>query len=88
MKWGEFTIICFGRLEDESGEAEPIEPTLRTRFGVDHFGFAVDDVRGAIEELRAGGVTILEEPWSPRDGLTIAYIEGPDKVRIELTQRD
>lgn len=88
MKWDDFTIICFGQLDEETGDAEPIGPTLRIRFGVDHFGFAVDEVRAAIEELRSGGVTILEEPWSPRDGLTIAYIEGPDKVRIELTQRD
>jgi len=54
---------------------------------VDHFGFAVEDMEEAVADLRAKNVTILEAPWSPRPGLTICYIEGPDKVRIELSQR-
>ncbi len=82
-----FTLIVFGRLEGEDGDSSPIPPTLRTRFGADHFGFAVDDMAQAVAHLRAKGVRILEEPWSPRAGLTICYIEGPDKARIELTQR-
>jgi catechol 2,3-dioxygenase-like lactoylglutathione lyase family enzyme len=83
-----FTLIVFGQLEGEEGESEPIEPTLRTRFGADHFGFAVDSMEEAVSDLRAKGVTVLEEPWNPRPGLIICYIEGPDRVRIELTQRD
>ncbi len=83
-----FNFIVFGQLEGESGKDEPIEPTLRTRFGNDHFGFEVDDVRAAVEDLRKKGVNILEEPWSPRPKLTIAYIEAPDAARIELSQRD
>ena len=83
-----FTLIVFGQLEGEEGKNEPIKPTLRTRFGVDHFGFAVDSIEEAVSDLRAKGVTILVEPLNPRPGLTICYIEGPDKVRIELSQRD
>ena len=83
-----FTFICFGQLEGEEGEKAPIEPTLRTRFGNDHFGFEVQSMDEAVAELKGKGVTFIEEPWSPRDGLTIAYIEGPDKAAIELTQRD
>ncbi|MFP4430858.1 MAG: VOC family protein [Spirochaetaceae bacterium] len=83
-----FTFICFGRLEGEEGENAPIEPTLRTRFGNDHFGFQVENMDEAVAELKRKGVTFIEEPWSPRDGLKIAYIEGPDKAAIELTQRD
>lgn len=82
-----FKFIVFGLLENEHGESSPIEPTLRTRFGVDHFGFAVDDMGEAVADLRANGVRILEAPWSPRPGLVICYIEGPDKVRIELSER-
>lgn len=83
-----FTFICFGRLEGEEGEYAPIEPTLRTRFGNDHFGFEVPNMDEAVAELKGKGVSFIEEPWSPRDGLKIAYIEGPDKTAIELTQRD
>ena len=83
-----FNFIVFGLLQGEEGADRPIEADLRTRFGVDHFGFAVEDMAAAVAELRAKNVTILEAPWSPRPGLTICYIEGPDKVRIELSQRE
>ncbi len=82
-----FKLIVFGLLDGEHSESAPIEPTLRTRFGVDHFGFAVDDMGEAVADLRSKGVRILEQPWSPRPGLVICYIEGPDKVRIELSER-
>jgi catechol 2,3-dioxygenase-like lactoylglutathione lyase family enzyme len=82
-----FNFILFGQLEGETGANQPIEASLRSRFGVDHFGFAVEDMQAAAADLRAKGVNILEEPWSPRPGLTIAYIEGPDHVRIELAER-
>lgn len=85
---GGFNFIVFGALEGESGDSAPIPPDIRTRMGTDHFGFAVADVRAAVEDLRGKGVTIIEEPWSPRPGLTIAYIVAPDKARIELSQRD
>jgi lactoylglutathione lyase len=87
LDMGGFNFIVFGQLQGEEGDSEPIGPTLRTRFGTDHFGFAVDDMQQAVADLRAKGVTILEEPWSPRPGLTICYIEAPDKARIELTER-
>ena len=87
LDMGGFTFIVFGQLDGEEGDATPIEPTLRTRFGVDHFGFAVDNMAETVADLRANGVTILEEPWSPRPGLTICYVEAPDKGRIELSER-
>lgn len=83
-----FTFICFGQLNDETGDAAPIEPTLRSRFGNDHFGFEVQDMDAAVADLKNKGVTFLEEPWSPREGQTICYIEGPDKTVIELTHRE
>jgi lactoylglutathione lyase len=82
-----FTFIVFGRLDGEDRDNAPLPPNLQSRFGVDHFGFAIEDMAQAVDELRSKQVTILEEPWSPRAGLVICYIEGPDKVRIELTER-
>jgi lactoylglutathione lyase len=82
-----FTFIVFGKLEGEEGDNSPIEPTLRTRFGNDHFGFAVDDLDATVADLRKKGVNILEGPWSQRPGLKICYIEAPDKALIELTER-
>ncbi len=82
---GGTTFIIFGRL---ANEPDPIEASLRTRYGVDHFGFEVADLDQAVAELRTKGVPIVEEPTTTRPGLRIAYIEGPDKARIELSQRD
>lgn len=78
-------FIIFGLLNSDS---EPIPASINTRFGVDHFGFQVDNVDAAIAELRAKNVPIVEEPSTARPGVRIAYIEAPDQVRIELTQRD
>jgi catechol 2,3-dioxygenase-like lactoylglutathione lyase family enzyme len=55
--------------------------------GIEHIGLVVDDIAGAIEELRAKGVAILAEPKQIKPGLSIAFIGGPDGVRIELLQR-
>jgi lactoylglutathione lyase len=55
-------------------------------FGVAHFGLRVDDVEQAVEELAAGGVTILGGPTHETSGLSYAYIAAPDGVVIELTQ--
>lgn len=65
LELGGCTLIVFGQLDTEKGASKPIEPSLRTRFGVDHFGLAVDDMREAVADLRAKGVAIVEEPWSP-----------------------
>ncbi len=58
------------------------------RYSYDHFGVVVADLRTAIAELRAKGVTILMEPATIRPGTHIAFIEGPDHTRIEVLQRD
>ena len=87
LEMGGFTFIVFGQLQGEEGAARPIGPTLQTRFGVDHFGFAVEEMDTVVQQLRAKRVTVLEGPWSPRPGLRICYIEGPDQVRIELSER-
>ncbi len=78
-------FLIFGLLNTD---AEPIPASINTRFGVDHFGFQVENIDQAISELRAKKVSIIEEPSTVRPGVRIAYIEAPDKVRIELTQRD
>lgn len=58
------------------------------RFTYDHFGVVVQDLRAAIDDLRARGVTILQEPATIRPSTHIAFVEGPDHTRIEVLQRD
>jgi lactoylglutathione lyase len=73
--------------EPFAGE-DTLPASINSRLGVDHFGFEVDNVDEVVETLRAQNVTIFEEPVDVRPGLRIAYIEGPENVRIELSQRD
>ena len=70
--------------EDLDLPNSPCTPYL----GLDHFGFKVDDVYGAVEELRAKGGEIVVEPHEIRPGVKIAFIRGPENVRIELLERD
>jgi lactoylglutathione lyase len=78
-----FNIIL---IEQFPGE-EPVPATIQTKEGLDHFGFAVEDMDAAAEELRAKDVKFVVEPMQVRPGLKIAYIEAPDKVTIELSER-
>ena len=68
--------------EHVNGDGKPL------RYTYDHFGVVVADLRGAIEELRSKGVTILQEATTIRPGTHIAFVEGPDHTRIEVLQRD
>lgn len=83
IELGGVRLIVYGQLEDEL----PLPAAIHPRFGVDHFGFQVDDLDEAIRSLRAKGVRIVEEPWTVRPGVRIAFIEAPDHVRIELSER-
>lgn len=78
-----FNIILIERLPDE----EPLPATVQSREGLDHFGLAVQDMDAAVRELKGKGLKFVVEPTQVRPGLRIAYVEGPDKVRIELSER-
>jgi catechol 2,3-dioxygenase-like lactoylglutathione lyase family enzyme len=67
-------------------EGEVLVPAGPRHFGPDHFGLQVDDVDATVEQLRGRGVYIEVEPWDFSPGARIAFIKGPDEVRIELVQ--
>ena len=62
--------------------------TLATTRGrvVDHIAFAVDNLADALGRLRAGGVTVLEEPRLRIAGMRSAFIQGPDNVVVEIVE--
>ena len=64
-------------------EAAGLAENLPTGFL--HFGFVVDDVEAACEELAAAGVEFLMEP-SVFGDLKIAFFTDPAGVRIELLE--
>jgi catechol 2,3-dioxygenase-like lactoylglutathione lyase family enzyme len=67
-------------------EGESLTPPDSQHFGADHFGLRVADVDATVAELRQRGVFIEVEPWDFSPGSRIAFVKGPDGVRIELVQ--
>lgn len=55
--------------------------------GIEHLCLAVSGLDAAAAELKSKGVTFVVEPRQARPGLRFAFIEGPDRVRIELVDR-
>jgi catechol 2,3-dioxygenase-like lactoylglutathione lyase family enzyme len=54
---------------------------------VDHIGISVPNLDEAVAKLRVAGVTITDEPKSIAGGkVKYAFIEGPDKMRIEIIE--
>jgi catechol 2,3-dioxygenase-like lactoylglutathione lyase family enzyme len=54
---------------------------------IDHIGFSVDNLEQTLERLKKDGVKVTEEPRSIFSGqLKYAFIEGPDKLRIEVLE--
>lgn len=66
------------------GTAAPPEPPF---LGLEHVGLRVKDLEATAAALRARGARFVVEPHSPRPGLKIAFLEGPEKLRIELLER-
>ena len=67
----------------ENPPASPPDPYL----GLDHFGLWVDNLDESAAELKRRGAEFALEPRTVRPGLKIAYIRGPENVRIELVER-
>lgn len=54
---------------------------------VDHIGFSFANLEAALEKMRANGVKVTDEIRSVANGkIKFAFIEGPDKIRIELIE--
>ena len=56
-------------------------------FGLDHFGLTVSDIKAAVAELKAKGVTFTMDVITNRPGVQIAFLTAPQNVSIELIQR-
>ena len=77
-------VIFIFRVEPE--ENLPASPPGRY-LGLDHFGLLVNNLDETVAELKRRGAEFALEPCAPRPGLKMAYIRGPENVRIELMER-
>ena len=80
---GEHLMTISGRAEGE----DPIAGSTDPRYGLDHFGFEVDDMEEATALMKSNGVKFGCEPWTMPSGSTVAFIVAPDEVSVELIQR-
>ena len=76
-------LTISGRAEGE----DPVPGSTEPRYGLDHFGFEVDDMEAVTVHLKSNGVKFNCEPWTMPSGSTVAFIEAPDLVSVELIQR-
>ena len=56
--------------------------------GLDHFGLAVSGIDAIAADLKKKGVEFTQEPHSPRPGIKICFLRGPQGISIELLDRD
>lgn len=83
LRVGGITVFLRGPREGEAFA----KPGPR-RFGTDHVGFRVRDLAATASELKRRGVEFDSEPHENRPGLRVAFVRGPDAIRIELLQYD
>ena len=80
---GETLMTISGRADGEN----PVPGSTEPRYGLDHFGFEVDDMDAVAAHLKANGVRFNCEPWTMPSGTSVAFIVAPDEVSVEIIQR-
>jgi lactoylglutathione lyase len=84
MKLGGANIFIAAVAPGEAVNAAPVTPYQ----GLDHFGLAVSGIDAIAADLKKKGVEFTKEPHSPRPGIKICFIRGPQGISIELLDRD
>jgi len=84
-----FVIYPVGNAQAAFPEAWKGRDALESSQGhsIDHIGFSVDNLDQTLERLKKDGVKVTDEPRSALNGkIKYAFIEGPDRVRIEVLE--
>jgi len=64
--------------------APPVTPYQ----GLDHFGLKVKGIEKVVADLKAKGAEFTMELTSPRPGIRICFIRGPQGTSIEVLERE
>ena len=76
------TLLFIDRAEAGATDV-PEQPVL----GIDHLALTVNDLDDALQQLDRRGIEVFSGPTEVRPGLRVAFLRGPDRVRIELLER-
>ena len=80
VQFGSVTITISGtRPQETLGPADS-----NPHYGLDHFALSTDDLERDLKRIQERGGKVLQRAEVPAG--KIAFIEAPDKVRIELMQ--
>ena len=77
------TVFIAGQLPQE----EELQGLRDPHYGLDHFGLRVENLETAVEELKSRGAEFAVEPRTLPSGVKIAFVRGPDDVRVEVVER-
>ena len=66
---------------------EEVQGLRDPHYGLDHFGLIVGNLEEAVAELKSRGADFAVEPRTLPSGVKIAFVRGPNDVRIELVER-
>ena len=65
----------------------PLVPaTLQPQYGLIHFGLRTDNMEKSVEELKAKGMTFVQDITPLSTGSKISYFLAPEGVLVELQQ--
>lgn len=83
VRFGEGLVIVRSLREGES-----LGMRDGRRLTLDHFGLRIDrNLMAFCDGLRAKGVRFLLDPVEINEATRVAFVEGPDGMAIELTER-
>ena len=80
---GEIELVRFVSPAAEPGDPEA--PTNRT--GLRHLAYQVDDIRGVVDRVRAGGWDTVGDIVDYEGMFLLCYLRGPEGLIVELAQR-
>jgi lactoylglutathione lyase len=73
----------------EVAPGDGVNPAPATPYqGLDHFGLAVTGIDEIAAALKRKGVEVSKEPLTPRPGIRVCFLRGPQGISIELLERD
>jgi len=77
-------VFALMGVQPDSGQLDP----GKGKRGLDHIGFSVKDLKSTLQEMRKKGVKVTQDLTVMPGGLKMAFVEGPEGVRVELLERD
>jgi catechol 2,3-dioxygenase-like lactoylglutathione lyase family enzyme len=83
VKLGGANIFLAPVAEGDNVAQPPVAPYR----GLDHFGLFVTGLEDVVAEMVAKGVEVTVPLQSPRPGISLCFIRGPEGISIELLER-